>query len=137
DHYRVVSLIPVPLTRRYKPGKGVYPFERTVSGKEWRWLDRHAELELSSAPGSSAAMSFYLPPDAPEESTTVMVTAGASKAQVTVRRGVASSLRLPIPDARSVTIHFDTATGYVPASVLGNRDPRLLAVQLLAVERRP
>jgi len=136
DHYRVVSLVPIPMTRRYLVLKGVYPFERTASGKEWRWLDQHAGLVMSPAPGRHVTMSFYLPPDAPEQSTHVTVRTAGSSNDVLVRRGQISTVSMPIP-AGPVRVDFDSATAYVPASTVGNRDPRHLSVQLTFLERRP
>src|SRR5207245_1699031 len=49
NHYRVVTLEPIPPTERYLPVTGVYPLERTVAGDAWRWLARDALIRLPAA----------------------------------------------------------------------------------------
>ena len=88
DHYRVVSLIPLPPNTRYKSLGGVYSFERTADGREWRWLAGDAIIELPSRGSRIVHLRFALPDDARIEENTISVNGE----KVTVRRGEAADL---------------------------------------------
>ena len=109
---------------RFLPLRGVYPLERTVAGEAWRWLAREAVIRLPSAHLTKVTLTFRLSPDTPYDSTRVQI-AGA---QIVVTRQPSS---MTIPATPQIEIHSDEA--FVPATVLHNRDPRILSIQLLRV----
>jgi hypothetical protein len=130
NHYRVVTLEPIPPAERYLPVRGVYALERTIAGDEWRWLQRDAAIRLPSAHLPRVALTFRLSPDTPYDSSVVHV----GDAQVVVTKQPATIV-VPIPPSREVAIHADQS--FAPATVLHNQDPRLLAVQLVRVVQSP
>jgi hypothetical protein len=128
NHYRVVTLDPIPPAQRYLPLRGVYPLERTVAGDSWRWLGRDAAIRLPSAHLPNVSMTFRLSPDTPYDSNAVTVNGTrvvATKQPVTVT----------IPATGDIAIHADQS--FAPATVLHNQDPRILAVQLTRVVQSP
>ncbi|HUJ13105.1 MAG TPA: DUF2723 domain-containing protein [Thermoanaerobaculia bacterium] len=127
NHYRVVTLEPLPPAARFLPLRGVYPLERTTTGDAWRWLARDAAVRLPSARLPQVTLTFRLSPDAPYDSNSIDVN--GSRVVVTKQ---ASSIT--IPSAPEIDIHADQS--FVPATVLHNQDPRVLAVQLLAVRQQ-
>lgn len=132
NHYRVVSTIPLPPERRFRPLRGVYASEREPEGDEWRWLDQDAALELPRIPASALSMRFGLPRSAAFAETTVTISEDQTPiARVLVPRGNKIAVRLPLqrPGA-TLQLHSDHA--YTPAAIAGslNRDPRRLAVRL-------
>ncbi len=136
NHYRVVTLDPIPPQKRYLPLRGVYPLERTIAGDEWRWLSRDAVLRLPRTHAGNVVLTFRLSPDCPYDANVVHVSVNArSVGEVVVRREPSSiSVGLPIGPAE-LTIHSEQA--FAPATVLHNQDPRILAVQLIAVVQSP
>lgn len=122
ERYRVVSAIPVPPARRYRPRAGVYAFERTPEGEEWRWLAKDAAIDLPPI-ASSVTLRFALPPDAPIESN--RITIGSSS--VEVPRG--GSAELAVHYAPRLLIRSER-------SFTGPDDSRDLAVQLVSIEQR-
>ena len=118
DRYRVVSLIPFPPQRRYLARAGVFSFERTAGGEEWRWLARDAVIDLPT-PGSTVTLRFGLPPEA--ETTRVTVNGKT----VAVESG--GTAALTVPYAPRLTIRSNRSV---------QRGARDLAVQLLSLEIR-
>ena len=116
ERYRVVSLIPFPRERRYIARSGVYPFERTARGEEWRWLAKEAVLDIPRA-GSAITLQLGLPPNAPANRVTVNGTA------VDVPPG--GSVAVTVPYAPVLTIRSERA-------FMAGRE---LAVQLLSLEQ--
>src|SRR5581483_9495425 len=123
NHYRVVSLEPAD---RFLPLRGVYPLERTVD-QSWRWLSRDAVLRLPAARLPHVTLTLQLSPDSPFESNVVTVNGS----RLTVTKQPSS---ITIPSAPQIDIHAEQS--FVPATVLHNQDPRVLAVQLLAVRQQ-
>ncbi|MGE5246626.1 MAG: ArnT family glycosyltransferase [Betaproteobacteria bacterium] len=139
NHYRVVSLIPVPQSRRYQAVRGVYAPERTVTGTEWRWLAPSARIVLPSLGATRLRLQFALPADYPWGSSGVTVRVGGGPiVSTSIRRGdaVAVSLRLP-ESSRMIPIDIDSERAYVPARVPGllQRDQRVLGVMLRGLEQ--
>ena len=122
ERYRVVSAIPFPPARRYRPRAGVYAFERTAGGEEWRWLAKEAVIDLPRA-GQAVALSFGLPNDSPVESNAVTVNGR----RVEVRRGERAEIE--VPWAPRLMIRSDR-------SFSGPGETRDLAVQMLSLEQR-
>ena len=128
NHYRVVTLEPIPPAERYLPLSGVYALERTVAGDSWRWLARDAVIRLPAAHLAHLAVTLRLSPDAPYDSNTATVNG----ARVVVTK---QPVTVTIAAARDIAFHADQA--FVPATVLHNQDPRILAVQLIRVVQSP
>ncbi|HEY8132105.1 MAG TPA: glycosyltransferase family 39 protein [Thermoanaerobaculia bacterium] len=131
NHYRVVSLEPIPPNERYLPLRGVFPLERTVAGDAWRWLSRDAVIRMPSAHLPNVILTLRLSPDSPYDSNAV--TIGGTRATVT-RQPTTIKIAIP-PGPAEIAIHADQA--FVPATVLHNQDPRILAVQLIGVVQSP
>lgn len=138
NHYRVVSLIPVPQTRRYRAVRGVYEPERTAGGKTWRWLAPAAEIALPDLDATVVQVRLALPRDYPWESVQVRLRAPPSATVgASVKRGETVRVNIRLPKGRQ-TIRIHTARAYVPAEVpsLLQRDRRVLGVMLVDVEQR-
>ena len=128
NHYRVVTLDPIPPAERYLPLRGVYPLERTIAGDSWRWLAREAAIRLPSQRLPHVTLTLRLSPDSPYDANVVTV-AGVR----TIVTKQPSSITTPsVPE---IDFHADQA--FVPATVLHNQDPRILAVQLIRVVQSP
>ncbi|HEV8656995.1 MAG TPA: hypothetical protein VGS96_00065 [Thermoanaerobaculia bacterium] len=132
NHYRVVSLIPVPPESRFLILRGVYLTEREVEGEEWRWLDSPAELQLPHGPARMVAMRLGLPTIYPMavNPLTIFVD-GVKERTLELQRGKPIDVVLSVP-AGSPVLRFEAGRAFVPAEVPGslNRDPRHLAVKL-------
>ncbi|HXI13528.1 MAG TPA: hypothetical protein VNM92_12940 [Thermoanaerobaculia bacterium] len=130
NHYRTVSLVPVQPERRYLPLSGVYASERTIAGEAWRWLDQSAELELPRLHGDRLVLTLSLAAETPfpTNELTVLVD-DVSIGKLSVAAGPPRATELAIGSgARRVKLV--SARSYVPAQVVGNRDPRRLSVKL-------
>jgi hypothetical protein len=134
--YRQVTLDPVRPDERYLPLAGVYPLERTPEGDEWRWLAREAALRLPRTHGPVVRLAFRLSPDAPyEENRVHLAVNGRAVGTVVARKNAASPIDVPLPPEPDVVVAVRSEQSFAPATVLRNQDPRLLAVQLVAVDR--
>ena len=133
DHYRVVSLSPVPRERCFQSVRGVYAWEPSLLDARWRWLDADALLRIFPRKGCrTVKVKLALDPSAPIPSNTVTVSLnGAPGMTVEIPRGGTGTAELPIPPARPVDISIRSARSFDPPGP----DSRHLAVQLLAVER--
>ncbi len=139
NHYRVVSLIPIPQARRFRALKGVYLPERTVTGASWRWLAPSAEIALPDVGARAASVRLGLPDDYPWASVGVAVRVnGGMAVEVPVAPGAPTSVQLALPGGPT-TVGFDTDRSFVPADVpaMRQRDARQLGVMLLDVEQGP
>ncbi len=137
DHYRVVSLIPLPPERRYRALMGVYRPNRTPGGQHWRWLDTTAEIELPDVGARSAVVRLALPPDYPLGSNDVTVSVdGAPAAHGTVRPGEPLDLTVALKAGTNV-LRIASSKSFVPAKLDPRRfrDPRRLGVMLVSVEQ--
>ena len=137
NHYRVVSLEPIPPGERFLPVSGVYQLERTVAGDAWRWLERDAVIRLPSPHLPRVTLTFRLSPDTPYDSLHVLcasVVKGSHHrdTEMTVTKQQ-SSITMDAGD--EIAIHSDQS--FAPATVLHNQDPRILAVQLIRVVQSP
>jgi len=130
NHYRTVSLVPVEPARRYMPGAGVYAAERTIEGEAWRWLDRSADIELPLVHGDRLVLTLSLAAETPFASNMVTILVdGVVAGKMVVGRGPARTTEFQIASsARRVRLISERS--YVPAEIVGNRDPRRLAVKL-------
>ncbi|HEY6843982.1 MAG TPA: DUF2723 domain-containing protein [Thermoanaerobaculia bacterium] len=126
NHYRVVTLETITPAERFLPLRGVYPLERTIAGDAWRWLARDAAIRLPSARLPRVTLTLRLSPDTPYDSNVVTVNG----VRTTVSKQPTS---ITIPSAPEIDIHAEQS--FVPATVLHNQDPRVLAVQLLGLRQ--
>lgn len=138
NHYRIVSLVPLPPGQRFRVIRGVYAPEREIDGDEWRWLGSPAELQLPHGPARTLVLKIGLPALDPMERNTVSIRVndGAPRL-VALERGKAAVIEIVVPPGAPV-IHFEAQQTFVPASVPGslNRDSRRLALQLYDLHTR-
>jgi hypothetical protein len=123
DRYRVVSIIPVPPSMRYRSIDGVYAFERTADGREWRWLAGDATIDLPGIGANVVHLRFGLPDDAPIDANVVSIDGTT----VTVPRGRAIDVSFPALSS----LHIHSARTFT-----SDRDARKLGIQLLLLEQR-
>ena len=134
DHYRVISLSPIPLNRRFEIVRGVYGWEPTLLDARWRWLDADAAIRIFPRKKIRAAVvKLGLAPSAPFPANTVTLSIDGVPGQtVEIARGTWRSVELPLPTQRRVEIEIRSARSFV---VMKEGKPRRAAVQLLAVDR--
>ena len=138
NHYRVVSLIPVPASQRYRPVSGVYPMERNIRGEEWRWLEPSAELILPDLGSGEAQITLAIPPTFPHSETRVdFIINGRPWRSAVLKRNVPIDFMIPLDEGEN-RIQIRSEKVFVPAEVKGSlsRDRRKLAVQVLIIEQR-
>jgi hypothetical protein len=136
NHYRVVTLDAVEPKERYLAVRGVYDLERTVEGEEWRWLAPRALIRLPHAHTAALAVTLALSPDTPYATSAVdILINGTPAATATVGRTPATTV-VALPATPEVAVEFRSVHSFSPAKVLGNSDPRDLAVELVRVEQR-
>lgn len=135
--YRVVTVSPVPATRRYQVVRGVHDYEPTARQRGWRWLEPDAAIRIFPHGNEIVALTLGLSELAPWPAVQVEVEVdGAPGAAVKIRRGEKRRLVLPLPAADAVEISFRSGSFFVPAEAgLNAADKRRLAVQLLDVEQ--
>ncbi|MEO8218692.1 MAG: hypothetical protein ABI718_16570 [Acidobacteriota bacterium] len=138
NHYRVVSLIPLPPERRFVPLDGVYPLERSAQGEEWRWLGPRARIILPDVDAGLARMRFALSLETPFERNAVTIFVdGQRAARLDVTKVHGGSILLPLP-AGSHLLLLASEKSFVPTeNSTVARDVRRLAVQLAGIEQLP
>jgi Dolichyl-phosphate-mannose-protein mannosyltransferase len=135
--YRQSTLDPVFPRERYLPLAGVYALERTVAGAEWRWLAKEASIRLPRTHTPAVELQFGLSPDVPYAANRVRVRVNGSEAgEVNVPRGGTAAVTAPLPPVPDIVVSISAEQSFAPATVLGNKDPRILAVQLLRIDQR-
>ncbi|MGZ7079288.1 MAG: hypothetical protein ACXVJT_07750 [Thermoanaerobaculia bacterium] len=133
--YEQVSLDPLQASERYLPLSGVYALERTAEGKEWRWLNQEAHIRLPRAHTHPLTLSFALPHDAPwPENVVHIIVNGQEVASVHAVKDRETATTIPLPPDGNVELTIRSERAFRPAETLGNRDPRVLAVELVRVE---
>jgi hypothetical protein len=134
DHYRVVSLSPIPLDRRFKIVRGVYGWEPTLLDARWRWLDADAAISiLPNKQVRAAVLKLGLALSAPFPSNVVTLSIGGAPGQtVEIARGTWRKVEIPLPSHGPVEIDIRSARSFVAVK---EGIPRRIAVQLLAVEQ--
>jgi hypothetical protein len=133
NHYRVASIIPLPPQRRFRIVRGISATEREQDGREWRWIDSGAELQLPPGPARTLTLRLALPPAAPIESNVIMIAVnGRIAAKAEVKRPDRTEVTVAIPEGAPM-IRFDAARTFIPAEVPSVRsgDRRRLAVELV------
>jgi hypothetical protein len=130
-----VALDEIEPKERYLPVRGVYDMERTAEGEEWRWMGPEALIRLPRAHTGALSVALKLSPDTPYAASAVEIRVnGAVAATTTVGRSPVTTV-VPIPLTPDVVVQFRSAHSFSPASVVGNSDPRRLAVELIRVEQ--
>ena len=133
--YRRVTLDPVQPFERYLPMQGVYAFERTIAGDDWRWLAPSATIRLPRQHGSTVQVGVRLSPDTPYDTNPVRISVnGRPATTVMAVKNRETTVSMPMPPAPQVDVRFDSERSFAPAKVLHNQDPRTLATQLVEVE---
>ncbi len=127
--YRVTTIAPWPPASRYRAMSGLYGYERTESGEEWRWLAGSATLELPSLGNSQVAITLGLPSDAPIARNVATASCGKESRTIIVDRGATATATLPL-GASVVRIQ-------ARQTFSSRKDRRELGVQLLDVQQRP
>jgi hypothetical protein len=136
NHYRVISLEPMPSRSRFLPIRGVSAPERTMDGVSWRWLAPEAFLKLPPVTGSKLIVRMSLSPDAPYDSNRVIVFVdGVERASGLVARS-GSTMEVPIVGGGAGVVNIRSERSFVPADVIGNQDARRVAVKLLSLEQQ-
>ncbi|MEA2603560.1 MAG: hypothetical protein QOF89_4552 [Acidobacteriota bacterium] len=136
NHYRVISLSPIPADARYQVVRGVSPYEPSVRDARWRWLDADAVLRVFPRGIQAVAVTLGLPMAAPLPSNTVTVSVnGTSITTVELPRGSERQVELPLAGCGKADIAFHSDRSFVPGTAETGTDSRRLAVQLLAVKR--
>jgi hypothetical protein len=142
NHYRSISIVPLPPERRFRPVAGVYAQERDrdKEGREWRWLAPTASLQLPDAPARTLVLTFGLHDTSPLESNDVTISVGGQPAtKARAERAKSTTVRVPVP-AGAPIVTITSASSFVPAEVpsLRSGDRRHLAIELydLVTERR-
>ena len=137
NHYRVVSVIPVPPHRRFAPIMGIFPPERGPEGGEWRWISDHGQIRLPPIPMKRVRLRLGLPVIYPMERNAIRVSIGPESERVELRRNAAVDVVLSVQAGESI-VRFEPEQSFVPAALPAslNRDPRRLSVKLydLSVE---
>ena len=121
ERFHRVSLVPQPPAARFHARSGVYEIESAPDRGEWRWLSRHAFIELPFMDAESVSLRLALPEDSPLASNRVTINGRG----VEVLRG--SSTDVTLPASAQLTIRCETS--FAPG------DGRELAVQLLLLRQ--
>jgi hypothetical protein len=135
-HYGAVSVVPVPLARRFQATAGISPPERART-RSWRWVGGRGTIVLPDLGARAVRLTFEVPDDYPIPANGVRVeVAGGASAIATVRPGTRTTLELPLPPGRAELTIIPQRT-FVPANVPGrlSRDRRTLSVMLTGVEQ--
>jgi hypothetical protein len=134
NHYRIVSLSPIPADARYQVVRGIDAYEPSLGDPRWRWLSADAVLRIFPRDIRAVDVILGLPGQVPLESNTVIVSVnGKSITTVEVPRGAESRIEVPVEPEGRTEIAFHSSRSFVP----GGRDPRRLAVQLRGFKRLP
>jgi len=136
NHYGAVSVLPMPVTRRYQAVEGISPPERKGT-RSWRWIGARGTIALPDLHANAVRLTFAVPEDYPFAFNRVMVSVdGGASAAAVVTRDRTGVIELPLRrgDAR---LHITPAQTFVPANVPGrlNRDRRTLSVMLTDLEQ--
>ncbi len=132
NHYRVVSLSPIPADARYQVVRGIDSYEPSLQNPQWRWLSADAVLRIFPRDIQAVGVTLGLPGHVPLESNTVIVSVnGKSITTVEVPRGAESRVEVPVEPQGRTEIAFHSSRSFVP----GGADPRRLAVQLRGFKR--
>lgn len=138
NHYRIVSVSPIPENWRFQILGGVHGWEPDALHARWRWLDADATIRLFPRGVRSATVRLGLDRSSPLESASVAIAVnGAPSAKVVIPRGAIQNVELPLPFARfapvEIAFHSDQSFQSDDSGGAG----RSLAVQLFGVWTTP
>ena len=139
NHYRATSIIPMPPERRFRVVGGVYAPERDQDGREWRWLDSAATVQLPDGPARSLALRIGLPNASAVETNTVSIFVNdVAAAKARVERGRATTVTVDIPHGAPL-IKLTAERSFVPSEIPSMRsgDRRRLALELYDLRTAP
>jgi hypothetical protein len=135
-HYGAASVVPLPVTQRFRVLGGISPPERTRTGS-WRWIGARGVISLPDLGARSVRLTLEVPNDYPLPSNRVRidVTGGASVSGIVAPRGK-TVIDVPLPPGRAELTITPEKT-FVPAQVPGrlSRDRRTLSVMLTGLEQ--
>ncbi|HVS01088.1 MAG TPA: hypothetical protein VMW27_31010 [Thermoanaerobaculia bacterium] len=133
--YRVVSISPLPLERRFDALRGVHAWEPTAREAGYRWMEDNAAIRLVPR-RPRLRVRLRLHPSAPWPSNTVVIAvAGSPAATLEIPRGEERSVEVSLPRADTVDVTFRSVRSFVPAETAAGTDRRRLAVQLVEIEQ--
>jgi hypothetical protein len=137
NHYRTVSLSPIPPIWRFQIVRGVHGWEPSVRDAKWRWLDAGAAILIFPKGATAVAVTLGLDRSSPLPANSVALSVNRTPAaEIEIVRGGKQRVELPLPAVGGqAEIAFRSARSFVPAEIGSGNDRRRLAVQLLAVER--
>jgi hypothetical protein len=135
NHYRAVSIMPLPPSRRLRVIEGVYPPERT-DGHAWRWISSRGVIELPQLGAKFVRLYLRTPPEYPFPEIRVRIQNDGYDSVVAVLRDATAEVDVPL-SPRSTRITLTPERTFVPARMPGanNRDRRTLSVMLTRVEQ--
>ena len=134
NHYRAVSVIPLPPERRFRGVEGVYAQERDQDGREWRWLAPSAQIQLPNGGARRVILHIGLPVSSPLAENTIIVNG----VRTVVGRGRTTEVVIDVA-AGAPIIRLESAQSFIPAEVPSMRsgDRRRLAVELYDLRTTP
>lgn len=103
NHYRVVSLSPVPAGRRFQIVRGVYGWgpDGNVRRAEWRWMEADAAIRIFPRGARAAVVTLGLDPSSRLPSARVDISVNGSPAgSAGIARGARESIRVALPSSR-------------------------------------
>ena len=103
NHYRVVSLSPVPGSRRFQIVRGIYGWgpDGDVRRARWRWMEADAEIRIFPHRARAAAVTLGLDPSSSLSSTRVDVSVnGALTGSAGIGRGTRETIEVALPSTR-------------------------------------
>lgn len=108
NHYRVVSLSPVPASRRFQILRGVSGWgpDGDVRRARWRWMDADAAIRIFPRRARAAFVTLGLDPSGRGPATVEISVNGAPAARVELARGVRKRVEVALPSAKAVEIAF-------------------------------
>jgi hypothetical protein len=134
QHYRVTSVIAVPVPQRYLAVSGIWPPERART-ESWRWVSDQALILLPDIGARQVKLTFVLPHEHRFESNRLTVQSDSATVAADVKRGAPVEVVVPIPAGRA-RLRITAARSVVPSELGGvSRDDRKLAVMLTRVEQ--
>jgi hypothetical protein len=131
NHYRVVSVSPIPSEARFEAVSGVSPYEPGFAQPHYRWLGPRAVLRVYPRGARAVSLVLGLTPQAPWPANAVTVAVdGRPAAEIIVPRDGRIATEIALPAGAAVEISLAAASSFVPAALGINPDRRALAVQL-------
>lgn len=127
NHYRVVSLSPVPAGRRFQILRGVSGWgpDGDVRRAEWRWMDADAAIRIFPRGARAAVVTLGLDRSSPLPSSQVAVSVnGSPAARAEIARGTRQRIEVALPAAKLAPVEIAFRSTGSP-------------LQLFAVDRKP